>query len=91
MVGKWRSSVATGRPFEAEARLRRADGEYRLMLLRKVPLRDAEGSVVKWYGSATDIEDRKRAEDELRKQKEVFQKIFENIPVIIAVGGRTAN
>ncbi len=88
VVGKWRSSVATGKPFEAEARLRRADGEYRLMLLRKVPLRNAAGSIVKWYGSAIDIEDRKRAEDELRKQQEVFQKIFENIPVLIAFRGK---
>ncbi len=69
VVGKWRSSVATGRPFEAEARLRRADGEYRLMLLRKVPLRDEVGSIVKWYGSATDIEDRKRAEEALRESR----------------------
>jgi PAS domain S-box-containing protein len=67
VVGKWRSSLPTGRPFEAEARFRRADGEYRLMLLRKVPLRDEGGSIVKWYGSATDIEDRKRAEDGRRR------------------------
>jgi PAS domain S-box-containing protein len=70
VVGKWRSSVATGNPFEAEARFRRADGEYRLMLLRKVPLRGEMGSIVKWYGSATDIEDRKRAEDALRRAAE---------------------
>jgi PAS domain S-box-containing protein len=88
VVSKWRSSVATGTPFEAEARFRRADGEYRLMLLRKVPLRDEAGSIVEWYGSATDIEDRKRAEDELRRQKEVFQKIFENIPVTISFVGQ---
>ena len=88
VVGKWRSSLATGRPLEAEARLRRRNGEYRLTLLRKVPLRDETGSIVKWYGSAIDIEDRKRAEDELRKQKEVFQKIFENIPVMIVLVGQ---
>jgi PAS domain S-box-containing protein len=91
VLRKWRSSVATGAPFGTEARFRRADGEYRLMLLRKVPLRDEAGGIVKWYGSATDIEDRKRAEDELRRQKEVFQKIFENIPVMIVLmdhGGR---
>jgi PAS domain S-box-containing protein len=81
---KWQTSLATGRPFEAEVRLRRADGEYRLTLHRKVPLRDEAGHIVKWYGSVIDIEERKRAEDELRKQKEVFQKIFENIPVTIA-------
>jgi PAS domain S-box-containing protein len=88
VLRRWRSSVASGTPLETEARFRRADGEYRLMLLRKVPLRDEAGTVVKWYGSATDIEDRKRAEDELRKQKELFQKIFENIPVIIAFRGQ---
>lgn len=58
------------------------------MLLRKVPLRDEAGSIVKWYGSATDIEDRKRAEDELRKQKELFQKIFENMPLTISFIGQ---
>ncbi len=77
VVGKWRSSVATGQPFEAEARLRRADGEYRLMLLRKVPLRDEAGSIVKWYGSATDIEDRKRAEEELKTSEERHRVIVE--------------
>ena len=91
LIDQWRVSLATGKPFEAEARLRRADGEYRLALHRKVPLRDEAGNIVKWYGSVIDIEDRKRVEDELRKQKEVFQKIFENIPVMIVLldqGGR---
>ena len=77
VVGRWRSSVATGKPFEAEARLRRADGEYRLMLLRKVPLRDETGSIVKWYGSAIDIEDRKRAEEELKGSEEKYRVIVE--------------
>jgi PAS domain S-box-containing protein len=77
VVDKWRSSVATGRPFEAEARFRRADEEYRLMLLRKVPLRDEAGSIVKWYGSATDIEDRKRAEQELKVSEEKHRVIVE--------------
>ncbi|HWO37206.1 MAG TPA: PAS domain S-box protein, partial [Candidatus Acidoferrum sp.] len=77
VVGKWRSSVATGKTFEAEARLRRADGEYRLMLLRKVPLRDEAGSIVKWYGSATDIEDRRRAEQELKVSEERYRVIVQ--------------
>jgi PAS domain S-box-containing protein len=65
-VGEWRRSIATGKPFEHESRLRRADGEYRWMLHRKVPLRDERGNIVKWYGSSVDIEDRKRAEEGLR-------------------------
>ncbi len=59
---KWRASVASGEPFESEARYRRADGEYRWFLVRAVPLRDGEGKILKWYGTKTDIEDRKRAE-----------------------------
>ncbi|HEV2492202.1 MAG TPA: PAS domain-containing protein [Terriglobia bacterium] len=69
MVEKWRASVATGKPYEHEARVRRADGEYRWMFLRKVPLRDERGNIVKWYGTSIDIEDRKRAEEQLRRSE----------------------
>jgi len=62
---EWRAAFAAGEPFEKEARLRRADGAYRWFLLRAVPLRDERGRVVKWYGTTTDIEDRKRAEEAL--------------------------
>ena len=62
---EWRAAFAAGEPFEREARLRRADGAYRWFLLRAVPLRDERGNVVKWYGTSTDIEDRKRAEEAL--------------------------
>src|SRR5204862_4248368 len=65
-VGKWCASVASGEPFEAESRVRRADGEYQWFLLRKVPFRDESGKIVKWFGSGTGIEDRKEAEDCIR-------------------------
>jgi PAS domain S-box-containing protein len=55
-------SIASGEPVEEELRFRRTDGEYRWFLSRVVPLRDKRGKVVKWYGTATDIQDRKRAE-----------------------------
>jgi PAS domain S-box-containing protein len=62
---KWRESLASGEPFENEVRFRRAsDGQYRWFLARAVALRDARGRIVKWYGISTDIEDRKRAEQE---------------------------
>ena len=57
-----RASVATGEPLESEVRFRRADGVYRWFLLRAVPLRDGRGKILKWYGTSTDIEDRKHAE-----------------------------
>jgi PAS domain S-box-containing protein len=69
---KWRISVATGQLFEDEARFRRAaDGEYRWFLVRGVPFRDQHGTIVRWYGTLTDIEDRKRAEQEREKLREL--------------------
>jgi PAS domain S-box-containing protein len=67
---KWRISVATGQVLEDEVRFRRAtDGGYRWFLVRGVPLRDQHGKIVKWYGTLTDIEDRKRAEEALQQSQ----------------------
>jgi PAS domain S-box-containing protein len=63
---EWRAALAAGKPFEKEARLRRADGQYRWFLIRAVPLLDNHGSIVSWYGTTSDIEDLKRAEDRSR-------------------------
>jgi len=57
------ASHVSGEPVEEELRFRRTDGEYRWFLGRVMPLRDKRGKVVKWYGAATDIQDRKRAEE----------------------------
>ena len=64
-----RAALAAGEPFNREARLRRANGEHRWFLLRAVPLRDESGRIVRWYGTTTDIEDRKRAEEALRRSE----------------------
>lgn len=85
MVEKWSAAVATGEPFEHEARFRRADGEYRWMFHRQVTLRDDRGNVVRWYGSSIDIEDRKRAGEELRASEERWRAVFENSAVGIAL------
>jgi formate hydrogenlyase transcriptional activator len=66
IVSKWRASLASGEPFVHEARVRRADGEYRWMLHHNIPKRDERGNIVKWYGSSIDIEDRKKAEEKIR-------------------------
>jgi len=66
-MDEWRAALAEGKPLETEARLRRADGEYRWLLIRAVPLRDETGKIVKWYGTSTDVEDLKRAEEALSK------------------------
>jgi PAS domain S-box-containing protein len=65
----WQAILASGNPGEAEARLRRQDGQYRWFLFRATPLRDDNGNIVRWYGFNTDIEDRKRAEEELRRSE----------------------
>src|SRR6266513_5492726 len=74
LVQKWHAALASGEPFEIEARVRRADGSYRALLHRKLPLRDEHGSIVKWFGSSIDIEDRKRAEEQFRRSTQELQR-----------------
>jgi len=66
--------LATSKPYQFEARIRRTDGEYRYFLVRVFPLRDETGKIVKWYGANTDIEDHRRAEEALQT---AFEKIRE--------------
>src|SRR5438874_4154649 len=73
MLQKWSAIRESGVRGELEARLRRFDGEYRWFLFRAEPLRDEAGNIVKWYGSSTDIEDRKRAEEALRESEQRFR------------------
>jgi len=68
-------------------RLRRADGEYRWFLIRTVPLRDEQGNILKWYGTSTDIEDRKRAEEALRETQGVLARVTR----VTVVGQLTAS
>src|SRR6267143_5901428 len=68
IVQKWHAALASGEPFEIEARVRRADGSYCAFLHRKLPLRDDHGNIVKWFGSSIDIEDRKCAEQRMAEK-----------------------
>ena len=76
----WRESVANGTPYEQEERHLGTDGTYRCFLSLAVPMRDAEGRIVRWYGTNTDIEDRKRAEEALRKEEKLFAAFMDHIP-----------
>ena len=65
----WEHAVQTGELYVLESRLRRADGVYRWWLIRGVPLRDADGAILKWFGTCTDIDDLKQAEAALRDSR----------------------
>jgi PAS domain S-box-containing protein len=75
VLEKWGRDMADGKPYEDEMRLRRADGEYRWFLVRTVPLLDERGNIIEWYGTSTDIEDRKRAEDALRETQALLARV----------------
>jgi PAS domain S-box-containing protein len=81
----WQSILASGEPGECEARMRRSDGEDRWFLFRAAPLRDASGEIVKWYGTNTDIDERVRAEEVLRRSELRYRSIVETIPGLIIV------
>lgn len=74
-LAKWCAAHATGQTFENEARHRDAQGNYRWLLVRAVPFRDEEGNVLKWYGTAVDIEDRKHAEALLAGEKRILEMV----------------
>ena len=73
MLQKWSAIRESGVRGGLEARLRRFDGEYRWFLFEAEPMRDEAGNIVKWYGSATDIQDRKLAEVALRESEQRFR------------------
>jgi PAS domain S-box-containing protein len=75
----WQHAVETGSPYEFEHRIRRADGEYRWFQSRGLPLRDANGHIVRWYNLLTDIHARKQAEDRLRQENIALKRAEEKI------------
>jgi PAS domain S-box-containing protein len=87
ILAKWRACLVSGETFEYESRVRRANGEYRWMFHRKVPLRDANGNIVKWYGSSLDIDERKTAEGKIREQEAELRQIVDVVPQLVAVFG----
>src|ERR1700723_611716 len=85
LVFEWLALVDARKPGELETRIRRYDGEYRWFLIRIVPQLDAEGDVVRWFGSNTDIEDRKRGEKKLLEEERELRRITDAIPQAIVV------
>ncbi|MBA2272072.1 MAG: PAS domain S-box protein [Chthoniobacterales bacterium] len=78
-IERWQQALANGEVFEVEYRLRGADGSYRWFLGRNVPLRN-NGSVLSWFGTATDIDDFKQAQAKLGETEEKFRLLVEGTP-----------
>jgi PAS domain S-box-containing protein len=87
VLGKWRAAVEEKKPFEAEVRVKRFDGQYRWFLSRGLPLLDHTGNIVHWYGSEMDIHERKQAEDRVRQQELELRQILNFAPQHVAVLG----
>jgi formate hydrogenlyase transcriptional activator len=93
-------ALERGLPFENEQRARRHDGEYRWFLVRYSPLRDDQGHVIRWYATATDIHDRKLAEERTRNENlalreeidrsSMFEEIVGGAPALQPVLARVA-
>jgi PAS domain S-box-containing protein len=81
----WRTALVRSTSFEAEARMRRADGRYRWFLIQAVPLHDSSGRIIRWYGTNTDVEELKLAQEELQKQTSRLDQLFEQAPEAVAV------
>ena len=95
LVASWRAALDVQQPLQVEARVRRFDGAYRWFLIRAVPCRDAQGTVVEWLGTNTDIDDRKNAElelqlttEKLRRSEREYRSIVDAIPQLIVTLSR---
>jgi len=76
---RWKASVDAGARFEMEFRIRGADGRYRWFKARSVPIRDAQGAIVKWYGTNTDVDDLKQSEGELARSRDRLASVLEGL------------
>ena len=75
-LARWRQSLASGEDYEVEFRLRRRDGAYRWHLGRASAFHDARGRIVKWFGTNTDVDEVKRARDELQARSELDRQLI---------------
>jgi PAS domain S-box-containing protein len=85
LMERWMKMLASGEPDDIEARLRRHDGVYRWFLIRAEPFRDESGNIVRWYGTSTDIDDLKRAQDALSESARELRLIVDKIPGLVAI------
>ncbi len=86
---QWQAAIESETIYQTEMRLKRVnDGSYRWFLVRAVPIRDEQGQIVEWCGTSTDIDDRKRIEEELRQKNAILDVINQSAPTPIFVKNR---
>jgi two-component system, cell cycle sensor histidine kinase and response regulator CckA len=83
VLERWQASITTGEPFEMVFSLRGADGVFRPFLTRIVAIKNAEGRVMQWFGTNTDISEQKRIERELRESEENFRTLVNCVPQMV--------
>ncbi|MET3918447.1 PAS domain S-box-containing protein [Variovorax sp. OAS795] len=83
VLSDWQAAVETGVPIEMELRLRRSDGDYLWFLARAQPLRDASGQVLKWYGTSTEIDARRKQEHLARESADSYSQILDRVPAML--------
>jgi len=85
LMGTWQRPLSSGEPGDVEARMRRFDGEYHWFLFRAEPVRSDQGEIVRWYGTNTDIEDRKRAEGIIHESEKSLRLMVDGIAGLVAI------
>lgn len=83
VTARFKHHIATGEVWEDTFPLRSKDGEYRWFLSRAVPIRDAAGKILRWFGTNTDVTESKRAEEALRESESRFRLLAETIPAAV--------
>ena len=85
VLSHWKACIATGVPFDMIFPLRGKDGSYRPFLTRVVPLLDADGRVLQWFGTNTDISEQRRGEEALRESEQRFRGAFDDTGVAMVI------
>jgi PAS domain S-box-containing protein len=83
-------AISAGTSWEAEARLRRKDGQYRWFLIRSIPLRNEQGGIIRRYTTATDIEDRKQAEEKVQRENIALREEIDKASMFEEIVGSSA-
>jgi PAS domain S-box-containing protein len=85
VIAVWRRSLENGQPYDVELRQRGADGVYRWFRAQGLPVRDADGRILRWCVLQTDIDERKRGEEALRESERELRQLVESVPGMIAI------